>query len=121
MDRLVLVLLGHRDIVLETARHVLVHLVDDAQYLIALDDFVNYYPAREKVIDLIYGLTLFVHLLVNAVEVLRASFNVVMNNAVLFELSADLGNNFLHEVFSLGTVAVYELYELIVIVRMEIS
>ena len=86
MDRLVFILLGHRDIVLETPRHVLVHLMDDAKYLIAFNDFVNDYPAREKVVDLIYRFALFVHLLIDAVEVLRTSFNVIMVNAVLFEL-----------------------------------
>ena len=121
MDRLVFVLLRHRNIVLKTARHVLVHLVDDAQYLIAFNDFVNDDPAREKIVDLIYRLALFVHLLINAVEVLRTAFNVVMVNAVFFELRAYLGDNVFHEVFSLGAVAVNELYELIVIVGVEIS
>ena len=121
MDGLVLVLLGHRDIVLETARNVLVHLVDDTEYLIALDDLINNDPACEKIVDLIDRLALLVHLLVDAVEVLRTAFNIVMNDAVLFELGADLRDNVLHEVLSLGAVAVNELYELIVIVGMEIS
>ena len=121
MDGLVLVLLGHRDIVLETARNVLVHLVDDTEYLIALDDLIYNDPAREKIVDLIDRLALLVHLLVDAVEVLRTAFNIVMNDAVLFELGADLRDNVLHEVLSLGAVAVNELYELIVIVGMEIS
>ena len=121
MDRLVLILLGHRDIILKAARHVLVHLVDDTKYLIALDDLVDDDPAREKIVDLVDRLALLVHLLVDTVEVLRTAFNVVMNDAVLFELSADLRDNVFHEVFSLCAVAVNELYELIVIVRMEIS
>ena len=121
VNGLVLVLLRHRDIVLETPWYVLVHLVYDAQYLIAFNDFVNDYPAREKVVDLIYRLTLLVHLLVDAVEVLRAAFNVVMVDAVFFELRADLGDNVFHEVLSLGAVAVNELYKLIVIVGMKVS
>ena len=121
VDGLVFVLLRHRDIVLEAARNVLVHLVDDTKYLIAFNDFVYDYPAREKVIDLVDRLTLLVHLLIDAVEMLRTAFNVVMDNAVLLKFCADLGDNVFHEIFSLRAVAVNELYELIIIVRMQIT
>ena len=70
MDRLVLVLLGHRDIVLEPAGNVLVDLVDDTQDLIALRYFVNDYPACVEIVDLVYCLALVVHLLIDAVVVL---------------------------------------------------
>ena len=44
-----------------------------------------------------------------------------MRDAVLFELAPDLGDHVSHEVFTLCTVAVYELDEFVVILGMEIS
>ena len=121
MNGLVFILLRHRDIVLKTPRYMLIHLMDDTQHLIAFDDFVDYYPAREKIVYLVYRLALLVHLLVDAVEVLRTAFNVVVVDAVFLKLCADLGDNVLHEVLALCTVAVDELYKLIVVVGMKIS
>ena len=120
MDRLVFVLLGHRDVVFEAPGNVLVHLVDDTQYLIAFDDLINNDPAREKVIDLIDRLALVVHLLIDTVEMLGTAFNVVMGDAVLLKLRPDLGNNLLHEVLALRTVAAHESYELIELLGMQI-
>ena len=118
--RLVLVLLGHRDIVLETAGNVLIHLVDDTEHLIALDDLINNDPAREKVVDLIDRLALVVHLLIDAVEMLRTAFNIVMGNAILLKLCPYLGNDLFHEVLTLCAVAAHERYELVKLLRMQI-
>ena len=60
------------------------------------------------------------HLLVNAVKVLRTAFNVVMCDSVLLELRPDLGNDLLHEVLTLRTVASDELYELVELFGMQI-
>ena len=61
------------------------------------------------------------HLLVDAVEVLGSSVNVVVLYSVSFELLGDLGYDLSHEGFSFGTLSRDKTYEFVVTVMVKIS
>ena len=79
MQRLVHVRLRHGDIVLETAGKRLVHLMDDAQRGIAVDDVIHQDPDREKIIDLVQSLVLLAHLFIDAEKMLDPSRDLVLD------------------------------------------
>ena len=72
MKALIHVGLGHCDIVLETSRDRLVHLVNDTEGRITVRDRINYDPDSKKVIYLVESLVLIEHLAVDGHEMLDA-------------------------------------------------
>ena len=116
MNGLVAVLLGVTYIILESAGERHIHLVHDTQSRIAVRKRIHDYPAGKHIVDLSQILTLVVHLLIDAVEMLGASVYVVMLDTVCFELLGDLGYHLSHEGFSLGSLGGDKSYEFVVTV-----
>ena len=76
MQRLIHILLGHCDIVLEPAGNGFVILVNDTQCGIAVHNRFNDYPDCKEIVYLIQGLTLILHLLVDREKVLNAAVDL---------------------------------------------
>ena len=70
VQRLVHVRLGHGDVVLEAARNLGPHGVHHAQHEVAVLLGVDQNAQRDQIVDLVEGLVLGLHLLVDGVEVL---------------------------------------------------
>src|SRR5699024_12336475 len=76
MEGLVHVRLRHGDVILEAPRHRFPYRMDDTEYRIAVPDARDQHPDGEQVEYLIELFMLFLHLLVDAVDVLRPSLQL---------------------------------------------
>ena len=83
MQRLIVVGLGHGDIVLEPSRDRLPHRVYHAEHLVTVSHVLNDYAHRRKVVDLLEGLVLIDHLFVDAVKMLRSAADLTVDTEVL--------------------------------------
>src|SRR6185295_15853268 len=68
MQRAIHALFGHRDVVIELARHRRPHAVDDPQYLVALAHIGDDHTDGELVVDLVETDALALHLAIDRVD-----------------------------------------------------
>ena len=90
VQRLVHVLLRHRDIVLEASRNRLVGLMHDSEGRVAVAHRIDDDADRKEIIDLIEGLVLVHHLFVDREIVLDPSVDLSLNPCFLDLLSDDV-------------------------------
>ncbi len=100
VQRLVHVGLGHRDVVLETARHRLVQLVNQSEDRVAVGNSRHNHPGREQIVNLVQALFLFLHLAVDAVKMLGPAFDFC-RDAHLANLDLHLDHDFLEILLAL--------------------
>ena len=86
MKRLVHIRLRHCDVILESSRDRLIHLMDHTQRRIAVLYCVHQDADGKKIIDLVDGLVLVHHFFVNAEEVLDPSGNLGFDPGVVHML-----------------------------------
>ena len=86
VQRLVHVLLGHGNVILESPGNGLVHLMNNTQSRIAVLHRINHNAHRKQVVNLIQSLVLLHHLLINAEEVLHPAVHRGLDACVLHVL-----------------------------------
>ena len=79
MQALVHVALGHADVVLEPAGDLVPQRVDDAQHRVAVLHGIHQHAHGDQVVDLVEGLALALHLLVDGIQVLGTAVHLVMD------------------------------------------
>ncbi len=102
MKRLIHVRLRHGYIVLEASRYRLIHLMYNPECCIAVLDRINHDTHCKQIIDLIYGLVLVNHLLVNAKEMLNSAVHR-RNYAIFLKLSLHVIDNLGYKCLSLAS------------------
>ena len=117
---LIAVRLRHGDVVLEAARDWLPHRVDDAEHAVAVLDRVDEHAHGREVVDLAELLVVALHLLVDAVEMLRAAADVRLD-VRLSELLLDLLDGRIDERLALLALLLDVLDEVVVDLRLEIA
>ena len=120
VQRLVAVRLRHGDVVLEAARNRLPHRVDDAEHAVAVLDRVDEHADGREVVNLAEVLVVALHLLVDAVEVLRAAADICLDIR-LRELLLDLLDGRIDEALALLALLLDILDEIVVDLRLEIA
>ena len=75
MKRLVHIGFGHSNIVLETAGHWLIHIMNYTKHCIAVPYRINNYSYRKQIIYLVKGLILVYHLFIYTEEMFASSVN----------------------------------------------
>ena len=119
VQRLIHVCLGHRNIILETPRNRLVHLVDHAQRRITVLNRIYDNPDSKQVINLVDGLMLILHLFVNAEEMLDTTVNLSFDSR-LFDVLGNLVHDSLNILFALAFAHRDLVHQIIINVRFEI-
>ena len=119
VDALVHVRLGGGDVVLETARNGLEHVVDDAQNVVAVGDGVHDYTEGAEVEDAVEGKLLGVHLAIDAVDMLDAAEDGGVD-PLLLETDADLLLHAVHEGFQFRHSPVQRFGDFLIALRVEI-
>ncbi len=89
VKRLIHVRLGLRNVIVEPLPDGHPQVVDHAKGVVAIRNRINYYPDGYKVIDLIEVYFLLEHLLVDAVEMLRAALDLCLDCLLLESILYD--------------------------------
>ncbi len=84
VQRLIHIGLGHRYIILETPRNRLIHLMDHTQRRITVPHRIHNNTHCEQIIDLIYGLILILHFLVNAEKVFDTPVDLCFDTRMFY-------------------------------------
>ncbi len=84
VQRLVHIGLGHGYIILETPRNRLIHFMNHTQRRITVPHRIHDDTHREQIIDLIYGLILVLHFLVNAEKVFDTSVDLCLDTRMFY-------------------------------------
>ncbi len=119
VEGLIPVELGHRDVVLEPARHRLPQRVDDADGAVAVLHRVHDHAQCREVVDLVELLALDGHLLVDGVDVLRPSGDLDGHDADVLELAIEERSRVGDHGVAVGAALVDELLDLGVAAGME--
>ena len=119
MDTLIHVRLRRRDIVFKAAGNRLVHIVNDAQHVVAVRDRVDNHAEGAEIENAVDVQLLGVHFPIDAVDMLDAAEDGGVD-ALLFEAGADLLFHALHEGFQLGHPAVQRIHDLAVALRVQV-
>ena len=119
MKRLIHVRLGHGDIILKPPGNRRVHLVDDSQRRVTVLQGVHNNPHREQIIDLIQGLALILHLLIDAEKVFDTAVHLGLYSGVCNVL-ADLVHNPLNILFPGAFAHCNLIHQVIVDLRLQI-
>ena len=93
VQRLIHICLGHRDIILKPSRDRFVHLMDHTQRRVAVLYGIHDDAHRKQIVNLVDGLVLIFHLLINAEKMLHAPVDLCRNPRL-----ADMVGNLLHDV-----------------------
>ena len=115
---LVHIRLRHGNIVFKTAGNGLIHLMDHAQGCITVLHRLHHDPNRKQIINLVQGLVLLHHLLINAEEMLHPSpYGGV--DACLLHMLPDLVHNRLYKGLSGVLAKIHFLHQVIIYLRMK--
>ena len=120
MQRLIAVRLRHGDVVLEPAWDRLPHRVDDAEHPVAVLDRIDEHAHGGEVVDLTDVLVVALHLLVDAVEMLRTAADLRLDAGVL-ELHLDLLDGIVDECLPLLPLLLHALHEVVIFLRLEVA
>ncbi len=105
VQRLIHVWLWHGDVIFESPRNRLIHLMNYAQHRIAVSDRIYNYANGEQIINLIKSLILIYHFFVDAKEMLCAPVNESLDACafyMIFYFLHQLGDIFFPDAFSYG-------------------
>ena len=119
MQRLVHIGFGHGNIIFETSRNRLIHLMDHTQCRITVFDRFHQNTYSKQIIDLIQCLILVDHLFINAEEMLHSSLYICLDLGIVHVLF-DFRHDGLY-IFLTGTLLLCDLgYQIIIDIRLQI-
>ena len=119
MKGLVHIGLRHSDIILKAPGNRGIELVNKAQHRITVLYRIHDNADGKQIIDLVYGLVLVYHLLVNGEEVLDSSFNVG-SDAGLFDMLPHLLHNLVDSLFPNLSFKMYLLRQIVIHLRLQV-
>ena len=119
MQGLVHIGLWHGDIVLEPARNGFVHFMDHTQGRITVLHRIHNDPHCKNIVDLVQGLVLVHHLLINTKEVLHPAADLTFDLRML-HVGADLLDDLVDEILSGLAGQGYLFLEIIINVRLQV-
>ena len=99
MQGLVHIGFWHGNIILETTRNGFIHLMDHSQCCITVLYRIHDDPHGKQIINLIQGLSLIFHFLINTEKMLYTAINLRLD-AGIFNMLADLIHNVLNILFT---------------------
>ena len=120
MQRLIHVLLRHRNIILEAAGNRLIHLMDDTKGCITVLHGIHNNTNRKQIINFIQCLVLIHHLLVDTEEMFDTSVNLCLD-AALHHMLADFFHNGIYKRLTLTSLQVDLSGQIIIYFRLQIS
>ena len=111
VERLIHIWLRHGNIILKTSRNRRIHLMDHTQSRIAVLHGIHNDPHCKQIINLIHGLILIDHFLINTEEVLNSSVDLCLNVGI-FHMVRHFVHNLLNKFFSFRLSCIDLLYKI---------
>ena len=119
MQRLVHIGFRHGNVILEPPRNRLIHLMDDSQRPIAVFHRIYDNTHRKQIVNLVNGLILIFHFLVNAEKVLYAPVYLRLNPRMC-NMPAHFADNVLDIPLPLALTGRYLIHQVIINLRFQI-
>lgn len=117
---LVVIGLGHGNVVLEAVRQGLPQAVDDTQDTVAVLDVVDDDPDGEEIIDLAQVAVIFFHFLINAVKMLGPAVDFAVDVRVVKGFSQDV-DGFVDDFFADVPLLFHLIDEVVVFIRFKVA